>query len=126
MVVFIFFFFFSSRRRHTRCLSDWSSDVCSSDLTSPGVTGDVVIGQDPANAAGPSTRDGCSALTNDLTGRIALLDRGTCGFAVKVKNAQNAGAIAVLIADNVAGRPPGLMTGVDPTITIPSVRISLA
>src|SRR5438045_8307152 len=28
------FFFFSSRRRHTRCLSDWSSDVCSSDLSS--------------------------------------------------------------------------------------------
>src|SRR5262245_60911828 len=27
-----FFFFCSSRRRHTRCLSDWSSDVCSSDL----------------------------------------------------------------------------------------------
>src|ERR1039458_10506575 len=26
------FLFFSSRRRHTRCLSDWSSDVCSSDL----------------------------------------------------------------------------------------------
>src|SRR5436853_3766735 len=30
-------FFFSSRRRHTRCLSDWSSDVCSSDLL-PGGT----------------------------------------------------------------------------------------
>src|SRR5262245_63975670 len=32
-------FFFSSRRRHTRCLSDWSSDVCSSDLggRGPGV-----------------------------------------------------------------------------------------
>src|SRR5579871_4010387 len=29
-----FFFFFSSRRRHTRSLRDWSSDVCSSDLTS--------------------------------------------------------------------------------------------
>src|SRR5258705_56287 len=27
-----YLFFFSSRRRHTRCLSDWSSDVCSSDL----------------------------------------------------------------------------------------------
>src|SRR2546422_4162492 len=27
------FFFFSSRRRHTRCSRDWSSDVCSSDLT---------------------------------------------------------------------------------------------
>src|SRR5437899_4920859 len=33
MNYFIFFFFFSSRRRHTRCLSDWSSDVCSSDLS---------------------------------------------------------------------------------------------
>src|SRR5258705_12535711 len=31
--MFCVFFFFSSRRRHTRCLSDWSSDVCSSDLS---------------------------------------------------------------------------------------------
>src|SRR2546430_15768384 len=31
------FFFFSSRRRHTRFDCDWSSDVCSSDLTLPGV-----------------------------------------------------------------------------------------
>src|SRR5205814_7666459 len=30
--ILLFSFFFSSRRRHTRCLSDWSSDVCSSDL----------------------------------------------------------------------------------------------
>src|SRR5690625_8050426 len=29
----VFFFFFSSRRRHTRWPRDWSSDVCSSDLT---------------------------------------------------------------------------------------------
>src|SRR5205814_7730148 len=36
-VFYIFFFFFlSSRRRHTRCLSDWSSDVCSSDLDRAG------------------------------------------------------------------------------------------
>src|SRR5438046_5658675 len=32
MFVFFLFFFFSSRRRHTRLVSDWSSDVCSSDL----------------------------------------------------------------------------------------------
>src|SRR5438046_8087346 len=32
MYVFFFIFFFSSRRRHTRLVSDWSSDVCSSDL----------------------------------------------------------------------------------------------
>ena len=31
-VGFLFFFFFSSRRRHTRLVSDWSSDVCSSNL----------------------------------------------------------------------------------------------
>src|SRR5437899_6375203 len=31
-ILYFFLFFFSSRRRHTRCLSDWSSDVCSSDL----------------------------------------------------------------------------------------------
>src|SRR5207249_8503842 len=30
-------FFFSSRRRHTRSKRDWSSDVCSSDLTEPRV-----------------------------------------------------------------------------------------
>src|SRR6478672_8753133 len=35
MLVFEFFFFFSSRRRHTRSDRDWSSDVCSSDLTAP-------------------------------------------------------------------------------------------
>src|SRR5262249_35315097 len=32
VLVSTFFFFFSSRRRHTRLVSDWSSDVCSSDL----------------------------------------------------------------------------------------------
>src|SRR5437899_4293095 len=36
-------FFFSSRRRHTRCLSDWSSDVCSSDLRVPKALGDFLI-----------------------------------------------------------------------------------
>src|SRR5262245_65229337 len=42
--IIVFFFFFSSRRRHTRCLSDWSSDVCSSDLkylTERGITGEI-------------------------------------------------------------------------------------
>src|SRR5207245_3008175 len=29
----VIYFFFSSRRRHTRCYRDWSSDVCSSDLS---------------------------------------------------------------------------------------------
>src|SRR5256885_5587070 len=39
----VVFFFFSSRRRHTRLQGDWSSDVCSSDLsTSPGATAQLV------------------------------------------------------------------------------------
>ena len=33
LIICIFFFFFSSRRRHTRWSGDWSSDVCSSDLS---------------------------------------------------------------------------------------------
>jgi hypothetical protein len=95
-------------------------------LTAAGVTGSVELGVDPADAAGPTTTDACSALTNDLTGKIALVDRGTCGFAVKVKNAQNAGAIAVIVADNVVGLPPAGISGFDPTITIASGRVTLA
>jgi hypothetical protein len=95
-------------------------------LASPGVTRNVLVGLDAANAAGPSTTDGCSAVTTNLTGKIGLVDRGACDFTVKVKNLQNAGAVAALIADNVAGSPPPGMSGGDPTITIPSVKISLA
>ncbi len=92
-----------------------------------GLSGQVVAALDASNAAGPSTTDGCSAITNAaaVAGNIAILDRGTCGFIVKVKNAQNAGAVAVLVADNVAGGPPAGLGGADPTITIPSVRITL-
>ena len=74
--------------------------------------------------------DACEPLTAAsaaaVHGKIALVDRGICGFIVKVKNAQDAGAIAVLVADNVADNPPAGLGGVDPTITIPSVRVLLA
>jgi hypothetical protein len=59
-----------------------------------------------------------------VAGKIALVDRGTCAFTVKVKNAQNAGAIGVLVADNAAGSPPAGLGGADATITIPAVRIT--
>ncbi len=88
-----------------------------SPITSP-VTGNVVL-------AAPL--DGCTALTNGaaVSGKIALIDRGTCNFTVKVKNAQLAGAIGVLVANNTVGPPalPG-MGGSDPTITIPSLGIT--
>src|SRR5437867_10966219 len=41
----MFFFFFSSRRRHTRSYGDWSSDVCSSDLSVVSVGGESVLEQ---------------------------------------------------------------------------------
>jgi hypothetical protein len=99
-----------------------------SPLSSVGITGGVVLALDAADALGPLTTDACSPLTNAaaVAGKIALVDRGTCGFNVKVKNAQDAGAVAVIVADNVAGSPPAGLGGADPTVTIPSVRISLA
>ena len=93
-------------------------------LSTTGVTGNVVAATDAADAAGPSTFDACSAITNAaaVKGNIAIVTRGTCGFTVKVKNAQTAGATAVLVQDNVEATPSG-MAGTDATITIPSVRI---
>jgi hypothetical protein len=97
------------------------------DLTTTTVSGNVVQALDPSDGAGISTTDACSPLTNAaaVAGNIALVDRGTCGFVVKVKNAQDAGAIGVIVADNVAGGPPAGMAGVDPTIVIPSVRVMI-
>jgi uncharacterized repeat protein (TIGR01451 family) len=90
-----------------------------------GQTADIVLAQD---AAAPAT-DACTALTNAaaMLGKIALIDRGTCNFNVKVQNAQAAGAIGAIVANNVPG-DPGLtaMTGSGITISIPSVFISQA
>ncbi len=91
------------------------------------ITAPVVLVNDGVAAGGGGTvNDGCEPLApGSLSGKIALIDRGLCGFAVKAKTAQDAGALAVIIANNVAGAPPG-MAGVDPTITIPTVSLSLA
>jgi hypothetical protein len=66
-----------------------------------------------------------AANTEAVRRKIALVSRGTCGFAVKVKNAQDAGAIGVIVADNAPGAVAG-MGGADPTITIPAVRVTQA
>jgi hypothetical protein len=94
--------------------------------TSAKFTGAVVLGLDQAGVFGAldTVNDGCSALTNaaDVAGKIVLMKRGTCGFAVKVKNAQNAGASAVVIGNNAAGVIS--MGGTDATITIPSIMLT--
>ena len=88
------------------------------------ITADVVEQLDAT--AAPSITDGCEAVTNatDLVGKIALVDRGDCNFTVKVINAQNAGAVAVLVANNVGATQVITMGGDDAAVTIPSLMIT--
>ncbi len=58
-----------------------------------------------------------------VNGHVALVDRGTCTFATKAKNVQNAGAIGVIIANNAVGSAPAL-GGADPTVLIPAISVS--
>jgi hypothetical protein len=88
-------------------------------ISSPGVTAAVVAAEDAVNAAGPATTDGCTAFTNAafVAGKIAVVERGTCGFNLKAKNAENAGAVGVIIYNNLANvgaAPPGMAA--DPTV----------
>jgi len=81
----------------------------------------AVIG-DGSTISDPSL--GCDPLINDLTGKIAFIRRGECDFAVKVKNAQDAGAIGAVVANHEDGGDSVLtMGGDDPTITIQSLFI---
>ncbi|OEZ64122.1 PA domain-containing protein [Duganella sp. HH105] len=93
-------------------------------LASPGVTGEVMPVVDMPDGRGlacdPLSANNAAA----VSGHIALIDRGTCTFVIKVKNAQNAGAIGVIIADNAPGAPPPGLGGADPSIAIPAVRIT--
>jgi choice-of-anchor B domain-containing protein len=86
-----------------------------------GVSGDVVLVDDGVE----TTTDGCQPLVSFPAGSIALVDRGACNFTVKANNAQDAGAVAMIVANNSSGAPFN-MGGSDPGITIPSVMISLA
>jgi subtilisin family serine protease len=87
------------------------------DLTAPlGVVGaDGALGQ------------ACAALpAGSLDGKIALVARGTCSFGTKVSNAENAGAVATVVVNNIPGDPIAMAT--DPAFpsTIPAVMVGLA
>ena len=89
------------------------------------VTEDLVLLLD--EESDPDPNDGCESVTNsgDLSGKIALIRRGTCEFGFKALVAQNAGAIAVVVINNVEG-PPIIMAGGDfgDQVTIPALMIS--
>jgi hypothetical protein len=78
----------------------------------------------PASAA-----DACAPLTpGTLTGRVALIRRGTCSFYQKVKNAEAAGAIGVVVYNNAAGllQPSVVPPAGSPPVVVPVVGIQAA
>jgi len=69
--------------------------------------------------------NGCTAITNNISGQIALIARGACTFSTKIRNAQNAGATGVLVYNSVAGDPTAMATDGTPNQpTIPAAMVS--
>ncbi len=90
----------------------------------PGITMDVtgpVV--EAVDTAGLTTV--CDTVANDLSGSIALLDRGGCAFTDKVLNAQTKGAIAVIVCNNDMDSPYKAqgMGGTSADVLIPSIMI---
>ena len=93
-------------------------------LTATGLTGGIQLVND--GVAGGTVTDACEPLPRgSLAGAVALLDRGFCFFVDKVKNAQTAGAIGVIVANNAPGAPFA-MGGACGGCKIPAVMISQA
>jgi minor extracellular serine protease Vpr len=77
--------------------------------------------------SGTSLSTACAALpANSLSGKIAVISRGTCTFSQKIRNAQDAGAIVAIVVNNVAGDPTAMALGGIPNEpTIPAYMTSL-
>ena len=88
------------------------------------VSGALILGVDAADPI----NDGCTALTNaaSVAGKVVLLDRGLCNFNVKASSAQAAGAIGLIIANNVAGSTPPALGGTVGGITVPVLSVTQA
>ena len=71
----------------------------------------------------------CTALDADnqsaMKNRIGVVSRGACTFTTKALNLQAAGAVGMIVIDNVAGTPPPDLGGADPNVAIPAVRVTL-
>lgn len=98
------------------------------EATPANFTGNVVLVND---GAGADTADACEPLAaGSLTGKVAFINRGVCGFEFKTVNAQNAGATEVIIGNVPSSANPGTAPGMadDPTLvaTIPAVSLNLA
>ena len=94
-------------------------------FTPEGVTADVVLVTD--EGADPDENDACEPITNAgaLEGKIAILRRGLCEFGTKALNAENAGAVAVIVVNNFEGAPIVMAPGaVGELVTIPVLMVS--
>ena len=81
------------------------------------------VASSPYSTTSPA--NGCSAITNNIAGQIALIARGTCTFSTKIRNAQNAGAAGVIVYNNVLGDPTAMgRDGTPGQPTIPAVMVS--
>ena len=65
---------------------------------------------------------GCNTITNDISGKFAVVDRGGCNFVTKMRNAQTAGALGVIVVNNRTTAPFS-MGGDGTGITIPAIMI---
>jgi len=67
--------------------------------------------------------NGCTSVDPATSGKLAIIDRGTCTFSQKVANANAAGAVAVLIINNVAGDPIAMARTAGFNDDLPAVMI---
>ena len=76
-------------------------------LPVPPLTQDLVLVEDTDVGTSTDPNDACDPITNGgaLNGKIAVIRRGDCEFGFKALNAQNQGAVAVIMVNNVAGEP---------------------
>jgi extracellular elastinolytic metalloproteinase len=92
-----------------------------------GITADLVLyNNDPTP---PGYHSACQPATNafELSGKIALVKRGSCFFNLKVKNAQDAGALAVIVMDSISNNGNfGMSSTGILGINIPAVFITKA
>src|SRR5256712_8092711 len=69
--------------------------------------------------------NGCTAISGSLAGEVALIARGTCSFSTKIRNAQTAGALGVIVYNSQQGDPIAMaQDGTPNQPTIPAVMVS--
>lgn len=87
----------------------------------------LVVDNNIGGMSSTDPQDGCNTITNaaTLSGKIVVIRRGVCEFGFKVLAAENAGALAVIMVNNVAGDPIPMGAGaVGASVNIPSIMVN--